>query len=134
MPTGIWPSSSSKAPSSSTATRPYLKRTRTSRRRYRFDYEEADHIVLLTLLATLPCQVMVSGYPSALYDERLARWRSVEWQVMNQGGVRTEKLWFNFAPERLHWARLRGEELHRPPAHQAQGRELGPALRGVASS
>ena len=56
----------------------------------------------------LPCQVMVSGYPSALYDERLARWRSVAWQVMSQGGVRTEKLWFNFAPERLHWARYAG--------------------------
>ena len=35
---------------------PYLKRTRTSRRRYRFDYEEADHVALLTLLDTLPCQ------------------------------------------------------------------------------
>ena len=51
---------------------------------------------------------MVSGYRSRLYDERLAGWRSVEWQVMNQGGVRTEKLWFNFAPDRLHWARFAG--------------------------
>ena len=52
---------------------------------------------------------MVSGYPSTLYEERLRGWRSVEWQVMNQGGVRTEKLWFNFAPERLHWARYAGK-------------------------
>ena len=88
---------------------PYLKRTRTSRRRYRFDYEEADHVALLELLKGVPCQVMVSGYPSTLYEERLRGWRSVEWQVMNQGGVRTEKLWFNFAPERLHWARYAGK-------------------------
>ena len=88
---------------------PYLKRTRTSRRRYRFDYEEADHVALLELLKGMPCQVMVSGYPSTLYEERLRGWRSVEWQVMNQGGVRTEKLWFNFAPERLHWARYAGK-------------------------
>ena len=65
-------------------------------------------MALLALLKTLPCQVMVSGYPSALYDEGLRGWGSVEWQVMNQGGVRTEKLWFNFAPERLHWARYAG--------------------------
>ncbi len=39
---------------------------------------------------------MVSGYPSALYDELLGQWGSVELQVMNQAGVRTEKLWFNF--------------------------------------
>ena len=88
---------------------PYLKRTRTSRRRYRFDYEEADHVALLELLKGVPCQVMVSGYPSTLYEERLGGWRSVEWQVMNQDGVRTEKLWFNFAPERLHWARYAGK-------------------------
>ena len=29
---------------------PYLRHTRSSRRRYRFDYEEADHIELLELL------------------------------------------------------------------------------------
>ena len=88
---------------------PYLKRTRTSRRRYRFDYEEADHIELLELLEGMSCQVMVSGYPSALYDERLAGWGSVELQVMNQGGVRTEKVWFNFVPDRVHWARYAGK-------------------------
>ena len=34
---------------------PYLKRTRTSKRRYRFDYEEADHVELLELLKAVPC-------------------------------------------------------------------------------
>ena len=87
---------------------PYLKHTRTSRRRYRYDYEEADHEALLALLTGVPCAVMVSGYRSALYEARLRGWRSVEWQVMNQGGVRTECVWFNFAPERLHWARYAG--------------------------
>ena len=28
---------------------------------------------------------------------------------MNQGGVRTEKLWFNFTPERVHWPRYAGK-------------------------
>jgi len=87
---------------------PYLKPTRSSRRRYRFDYEEQDHVELLTLLENLPCQVMLSGYPSRLYDELLEGWQSVELQVMNQGGVRTEKLWFNFTVDRVHWARYAG--------------------------
>ncbi len=88
---------------------PYLKHTRTSGRRYRFDYEEADHIELLALLRRLPCQVILSGYPSALYDELLGDWQHLELQVMNQDGVRTEKLWFNFTPERLFWARHAGK-------------------------
>lgn len=87
---------------------PYLQSTRTSGRRYRFDYRERDHIALLELLEGLPCQVMVSGYPSALYDERLGDWRSVELQVMNQAGVRTEKLWCNFTTDRVHWASFAG--------------------------
>ena len=88
---------------------PYLRCTRTSGRKYRFDYEERDHINLLALLKTLPCQVMISGYPSALYDELLGTWRTLELQVMNQAGVRTEKLWFNFALDRVHWASYAGK-------------------------
>ena len=88
---------------------PYLMRTRTSARRYRFDYEKQDHIELLELLRTLPCNVMVSGYPSRLYDELLGGWRSLELQVMNQGGVRTEKLWFNFIADRVYWASYAGK-------------------------
>jgi hypothetical protein len=88
---------------------PYLKHTRTSQRRYRFDYAEADHIALLALLKRLPCHVILSGYPSALYDEQLGDWHTLELQVMNQAGVRTEKLWLNFTPERLFWARFAGK-------------------------
>jgi DNA adenine methylase len=88
---------------------PYLTHTRTSGRRYRFDYEQRDHIELLERLKQLPCNVILSGYPSALYDELLGDWRSVELQVMNQAGVRTEKLWFNFTPERLFWAGYAGK-------------------------
>jgi site-specific DNA-adenine methylase len=88
---------------------PYLHHTRTSSRRYRCDYEEQDHVELLQLLGTLPCSVILSGYPSALYDELLPDWRTLELQVMNQGGVRTEKLWFNFTPDRVHWPSYAGK-------------------------
>jgi len=88
---------------------PYLMRSRSSARRYRFDYDEQDHVELLELLKRLPCRVLVSGYPSTLYDELLVGWRSVELQVMNQGGVRTEKLWFNFTLDRVYWASYAGK-------------------------
>jgi len=88
---------------------PYLQHTRTSGRRYRFDYQERDHIELLERLTRLPCHVILSGYPSALYDELLGDWRHLELQVMNQAGVRTEKLWFNFTPQRLFWAGFAGK-------------------------
>lgn len=89
---------------------PYLHSTRTSQRRYRFEYAERDHSELLRLLKGLPCRVILSGYPSTLYDEWLLGWRSLSLQVMNQGGVRTEKVWFNFSPDRVHWARYAGKD------------------------
>jgi hypothetical protein len=88
---------------------PYLQHSRTSGRRYRFDYDEQDHVELLELLKRLPCRVILSGYPSALYDDWLKGWSSLQLQVMNRGGVRTEKLWFNFTVDRVHWAGYAGK-------------------------
>jgi DNA adenine methylase len=88
---------------------PYLHHTRSSGRRYRFDYQEQDHLELLALLKGLPCKVILSGYPSALYDEQLRDWRQIEIQVMNQAGVRTEKLWLNFVPDRVFWPSVAGK-------------------------
>ena len=53
---------------------PYLKSTRKApeRYRYRYDYEESDHIELLEILLSLPAQVMVSGYRSDLYVPMLS--------------------------------------------------------------
>ncbi|MCY4228398.1 MAG: hypothetical protein OXF20_12075 [Gammaproteobacteria bacterium] len=71
---------------------PYLRSTRKApeRYRYRHDYAEQDHVELLGILKSLPCQVMLSGYRSALYDELLSEWQRIELQVMNQAGVVTE--------------------------------------------
>ena len=69
--------------------------------------------ILLELARRGHCDVRrvvgaLAGYRSALYEARLARWRRVELQVMNHAGVRTECVWMNFAPDRLHWARYAG--------------------------
>lgn len=77
---------------------PYLPETRTSRARYRHEYTVADHERLLTCLLSLPenVSVILSGYPSQLYDTMLAGWRTREFQAMTRGGVRTEKIWMNY--------------------------------------
>jgi site-specific DNA-adenine methylase len=89
---------------------PYLVETRTSRRRYRFEYTKQDHMGLLELLKSLPCQVILSGYPSPLYDDLLGDWNSIELQAMSRGGPRTEKLWYNYEIDRVHWATYAGKD------------------------
>lgn len=88
---------------------PYLKETRTSHNKYRFEYTEQDHIVLLELIKSLPCQVILSGYPSSLYDDHLSGWNTIELQAMSRGGPRTEKLWYNYKIDRVHWVRYAGK-------------------------
>ncbi|PLC60758.1 DNA methylase [Citrobacter sp. L55] len=83
---------------------PYLPETRTSRARYRHEYTVADHERLLACLMSLPenVSVILSGYPSQLYDETLVGWRSKEFQAMTRGGVRTEKIWMNYQEGRAY--------------------------------
>jgi DNA adenine methylase len=87
---------------------PYLLELRRSPRRYRYDYSVQDHARLIATLKAIPCAVMLSGYPSALYDELLNGWRTLEFQVMTHGGVRTEKLWMSYPESGSHWSRYAG--------------------------
>lgn len=82
---------------------PYLPNTRRGGRMYRYDYSEADHVRLLDAIYKLPCQVVISGYDSELYNTYLRNWNTRTFTSKTQRGIREEKLWFNFeAPSRLH--------------------------------
>jgi len=87
---------------------PYLHSTRSSNTRYRYEYTESQHKELLTLLRQINTSIILSGYPSQLYNDLLPDWKSYEFQVMTRGGVRTEKLWYNYEPARSYWATFAG--------------------------
>ena len=93
---------------------PYLSETRRGRGRriYRHELEtRAEHSRLLDVLTSLPCMVMISGYWSDLYAERLASWRAITYDATTRGGrVATEWLWMNYdEPVHLHDYRYLGE-------------------------
>lgn len=91
---------------------PYLPETSTGNARYRHEYTVADHERLLSCLVSLPdnVSVILSGYPSQLYDERLTGWRSKEFQAMTRGGVRTEKIWMNYPEGRAYSHAFAGKD------------------------
>jgi DNA adenine methylase len=76
---------------------PYLKDTRTwmgGKGAYKHEMSDQNHRELLAALGTLKGAVIVSGYPSELYDEALAGWTRVEKGATADGRVaRTEVLW-----------------------------------------
>ena len=62
-----------------------------------------DHMKLLKTLLELEGMVMLSGYPSELYDDVLKGWNRVETKARISAGrgtdTRTECLWINPAAQ-----------------------------------
>jgi DNA adenine methylase len=84
---------------------PYLHATRTSPDAYAsFELNEKQHQELLTTLLACKGKVMLSGYPSDLYDATLKGWARCTFDLPNNaaGGAAkrrmTEVLWCNFDP------------------------------------
>lgn len=75
---------------------PYHPDTRTSRHGYEHELTDKGHRRLLRALKGLDAPVMLSGYRCALYDDELADWRRVDYDIMTRGGMRVESLWLNF--------------------------------------
>lgn len=75
---------------------PYLLDTRGGRQ-YRYEMSEQDHVELLAALKEHKGPVILSGYPSDLYDQELKGWWTVTRKSYNQNADRrTEVLWCNF--------------------------------------
>lgn len=79
---------------------PYLPETRTNPGRgYNHEMSLADHVELLSYLQGVSGTVVLSGYPSGLYDDALAGWRRIEREAFADGArQRTEVLWINRVP------------------------------------
>lgn len=82
---------------------PYVFATRTDGMSdYAHEMTDADHVALLQFLHTLKGKVILSGYPSEIYDGHLHGWRRVERKALADGAAkRTEVLWMNWREDRL---------------------------------
>lgn len=81
---------------------PYVHETRSggnpycAKHKYRHEMNDADHVALLDALRGLKGMVVLSGYPSPLYDQQLDGWLRVERAALADGArERTEVLWIN---------------------------------------
>ena len=76
---------------------PYVMETRADTSKdYAHELTDDDHVRLLDLLEGLTGMVILSGYPSGLYDTRLKHWQRIEREARADGAAkRTEVLWLN---------------------------------------
>lgn len=89
---------------------PYLTETRRRPKIYRFEYDHAQHELLLKILRGVPCNVMISGYDSPLYNQMLHGWRKISFMAKTHVDLREECVWMNYAaPQELHDSRYLGD-------------------------
>ncbi len=75
---------------------PYLPETRCCYQ-YKHEMNEQDHLDMLTALLEHKGPVIISGYPSEMYDRELVGWSRITRKSYNQNAEkRTEVLWCNF--------------------------------------
>ncbi len=76
---------------------PYLASTRGKGEDYAFEMTRDDHQYLSEVLHSCQGMIVISGYPSPLYDRELyIDWHSIERQTFVMGSrKRIEKLWLN---------------------------------------
>jgi DNA adenine methylase len=84
---------------------PYLPDVRADKKTFgNFDMTVNQHEELLDAIIGLQGMVMISGYPSPLYDTRLAAWSRREFDLPNNAGTGEHKrrmrevVWMNFKP------------------------------------
>lgn len=91
---------------------PYLQNVRKSKSKiYESEFMSiGEHTQLLEILLSLPCNVMISGYDSPLYNQMLSTWRKESFETTDRrNNVRTEIVWMNFPePLELHDYRYLG--------------------------
>lgn len=81
---------------------PYVPASRDKGIDYRHEMSEDDHCRMAEVLNSLRGNVIVSGYPSSLYDRLFAGWNRVERIALADGAKkRTEVLWMNFQARHL---------------------------------
>jgi DNA adenine methylase len=80
---------------------PYLLNTRT-RKQYRHEMSDSDHVRLLETILQSNAKVMISGYQSELYDSYLKDWAKLSFNATAEHGLkRTEVLWMNYKSNQM---------------------------------
>lgn len=75
---------------------PYMLETRT-RKQYHHEMEDEDHEKLLHTIRNSKARIMISGYDSELYNQKLQGWNRYEFNATAEMGLkRKEVIWTNY--------------------------------------
>lgn len=86
---------------------PYVRSARKSGRLYQYEMTDADHEQLLDLLTQSKAKIVLSGYETDLYNERLRDWeKATTLSQTTSTKMAEEIIWMNYEPNRQIQMRL----------------------------
>lgn len=88
---------------------PYLRSTRKSGRLYRHEMDCEEHKRLLGIITNSRAKIVLSGYPSEMYDSALQGWyRDTVMSQTTSTEMAEEVIWMNYEPpyRQLEFAEL----------------------------
>ena len=78
---------------------PYVRSTRKTRRLYKHEMDDARQLEMLQLISRSRAKIILSGYPSKLYDDHLPGWITDSTTTHTTSSeIVTEKIWMNYDP------------------------------------
>lgn len=78
---------------------PYLLSTR-SKRIYKHEMNDQDHVELLKILYKSKAKILLSGYENDMYNSMLEGWHKESVNCLKEAGLQaTETLWMNYQPD-----------------------------------
>lgn len=78
---------------------PYVKSTRRTQKLYDHEMDEEGQVRMLDLIAESRAKIILSGYQSELYDEKLRGWHKDTAQTKTTANdIVTETIWMNYDP------------------------------------
>ena len=79
---------------------PYTLNTRrSSRKYYKFEFEENDHIDFLNIIKPIEAKIMITHPACELYNEELKKWKKIPFEYQTRKGIFKDCLWLNYSPE-----------------------------------
>lgn len=86
---------------------PYVRSARKSGRLYQYEMTDTDHEQLLDLLTQSKAKIVLSGYETDLYNERLRDWeKATTLSQTTSTKMAEEIIWMNYEPNRQIQMRL----------------------------
>ncbi len=89
---------------------PYMMHTRTHKKKYKHEFGNDEHKLLMSHIQNATCSIALSCYDNEYYSNNLKHWNKINFNSITRSGVRVETLYMNYEINSLHDYKFLGKD------------------------